>query len=74
MGGDTEQNLVAVLIILVLPLVRGDVVLLILRETALQVSVGRNCSDVELHPIVKVPNGQLILKLIRLLEVLYVLN
>ena len=74
MGGDTEQNLVAVLIILVLPLVRGDVVLLILRETALQVSVGRNCSDVELLPIFKVPNGQLILKLIRLLEVLYVLN
>ena len=40
MGGDTEQNLVAVLIILVLPLVSGDVVLLVLRETALQVSVG----------------------------------
>ena len=40
MGGDTEQNLVAVLIILVLPLISGDVVLLVLREPALQVYVG----------------------------------
>ena len=40
MGGDTEQNLVAVLIILVLPLVSVDVVLLVLREPSLQVYVG----------------------------------
>ena len=40
MGGDTEQNLVAVLIILILPLVSGDVVLLVLHEPALQVYVG----------------------------------
>ena len=39
MGGDLEQRLVAVLIILVLPLVLGDVVILVLPEAVLQVSL-----------------------------------
>ena len=40
MGRDTEQNLVADLISLFLPLVSGDGVHLILREPSLQVYVG----------------------------------
>ena len=39
MGGDTEQNLAAVLIVLVLPLVSGDEVRLVLRELLIQVYV-----------------------------------
>ena len=39
MGGDLEQRLVAVRIILVLPQVLGDVVILVLSEAVLQVSL-----------------------------------